>query len=940
MLPVFLTALATQVAANLPFTMPAGIPDPLAYYWLNDHAPGTGAPGAPPSCTASMTGCAGMTVKESISGVVDAGYVDYDTVDQPKGEYPGVTWVDDPHFGNVFQCGNSLTEAKDVVRLKDVDYGGPTTGNGKFTLNWWVKNPPGTDFDRRQKEQLFGHGDPHEISNAPNQIHIQVENLHVSNGHNGFNDGDHIYKDEIDTGGDIILILADSNDAQSCFRSAAGGARTPEGTIPLEYLGGQSGVSADGKYLTMNNPKREEVEDNSSRNVKWENTGGRRRTTGVVDVFPAMTCDALFTDLNAEGTASVGGGVVDMARVLTMCVDASGQPVTDEGDAMMCGRVSRARTIYTQVFEDDERTSVNRPGTIGVSADGTASGADDGWHMLTITTRPDGKKGFAFYIDGVKRAALPSEAGVGWDRYDYNNGGDPMNGGDPIDPVGPFRFCGREIPGDWTGEANVQFDARRNSNVQLAHFSVYNEAMTDAQIEDLRQAYVTRFFPDAAEGYSSLPGACRGPGKKPQKVNSKYKTSMTLAECKQECDSNAGQCKGFAYNPTANNGECLIYGPGFAGSCSVAGVKTKPVCESLGTCADTNKCDGGTHLGQACKDKCGDCSDTTADTKTSCENVGAIWTPLAWTAAPGTWTEPTDGWTGDSYGDTIVASVRQDDTSGYRCYDNDKYDHHPQCTGTIPVSEAVKSGTHMSDLTCTEAEVSSGAPGCGSTSDFSCATSTCGGSDCGDCDGCASTCAFCASCNAPGDGGWFGACSSLFLGLTMSEKTPEICSDIDGCTFVDAIVPAVITPIPHAKAEQYPGWQHMSGACRADDVGVKVNGKYSKTAGAGGAPATQTECKDHCDANDDCLGYAHQDNGWCLNYGPGLNVTDATWAADSHPNMGPILIANGNVQYICGVKVDEKSASPPKSKIEEQVSESCRPGAMLALAFWLTRLWQ
>jgi hypothetical protein len=176
------------------------------------------------------------------------------------------------------------------------------------------------------------------------------------------------------------------------------------------------------------------------------------------------------------------------------------------------------------------------------------------------------------------------------------------------------------------------------------------------------------------------------------------------------------------------------------------------------------------------------------------------------------------------------------------------------------------------------------------------------------------------------------------MGHTMAEKTVDICTAVDGCTFVDKIAQAAITPIPHAKATPYSGWKHMSGACRADEVGVKVNGRYSKKAGAGGVPATQLECKDHCAADNDCLGYAHQDNGWCLNYGPGLNVTDAIWTADTHPNMGPIEIANGNVAYICGVKVDATPGAP--KQVEEQVSESCRPGAMLALAFWLTRLWQ
>jgi hypothetical protein len=105
MLAVFLTALATQVAANLPFTMPTGIPDPLAYYWLNEGS--------------------GTAFKESVSDDANAGYVTYDIEDQPRDangdiKYPGPTWVKDPHFGDVFQCGNLDTEARDAVMLKDI----------------------------------------------------------------------------------------------------------------------------------------------------------------------------------------------------------------------------------------------------------------------------------------------------------------------------------------------------------------------------------------------------------------------------------------------------------------------------------------------------------------------------------------------------------------------------------------------------------------------------------------------------------------------------------------------------------------------------------------------------------------------------------------------------------------------------------------------------
>merc|ERR1719359_2567474 len=102
-----------------------------------------------------------------------------------------------------------------------------------------------------------------------------------------------------------------------------------------------------------------------------------------------------------------------MANMLLACVDGSGNEVTNEDDAMMCSRFNRGRTAYTRVFAEPGRTIMNRPGNIGVTKDGTDSGGDDGWHMLTITTNTDGTKGFAFYIDGVNRAALPMQPGVG-----------------------------------------------------------------------------------------------------------------------------------------------------------------------------------------------------------------------------------------------------------------------------------------------------------------------------------------------------------------------------------------------------------------------------------------------------------------------------------------------------------------------------------------------
>jgi hypothetical protein len=621
MLAPLLTALVTQVDADghLPITFPTGF-TPLAYYSFNEGS--------------------GRKFTESVSGNAEAGYVDFEVSDQPNGAYPGETWVQDPNFGNVFQCGNAETKAKDVLRLEDVDYG----STGKFTLNVWVRNPVGTDFDDREREQFFGHGDPQEITNGPNQIHIQLENLRLP------------------TGGEITMILGDSNDFQSCVKENSG-------LTPAQFS------------THSTNTDRELVE----------------QMTGM-DVFPATTCPALMAAVTAEGA--------DMAEVLSRClVNETTQEV------LGCNRVQRARSIKSRFFAE----SGEMLGTVGIT--------EDEWHMLTLTTKADGTKGFVVYLDGVARAATPYVEGIG---YDPGCTTCPQNGGDPIDPVGPFRFCGREKPGDWSGEAGARFDEERYSNVEIAHFSVYGDAMTAVQVEELRQEYFKVFFPDRVEGYSSQAGACRGPGGDQDKVNSKYKGGMTLDECAKECNDNAGQCKGFAYNKVSNSGECLIYGPEFQGTCSDATAKSKAACDALGTCSNSQ---------QTSEDTCGECSLISATSEATCDQVGGTWTPATWTSKGATWSEPSGDWTGDYHTSDLVVGVVA--SAGYRCYDVDPIDHHPKCEGDVPAVDD-------SSYRCTEADISNEVKGCRSTDDFSCATATCGTSNCGgDCRGCAEGCAYC-----------------------------------------------------------------------------------------------------------------------------------------------------------------------------------------------------
>jgi hypothetical protein len=860
MLALFLSALATEVSADghLPFAWPAGMPEPVAYYWLDEGS--------------------GEKLKESVSGDVEAGYVYHEVEDQPDGVYPGVTWRIDPHFGNVFQCGNEDTMAKDVLQFADVDYG----VNGPFTINLWVRNPIGSDFPSRQKEQLFGHGDANEMTSSPNQIHIQLENLHL-----GSSNG---------PGGEILTIIADGNDFPSCVK---------EGEL--------TGTQSEGHAT---NPDREAVE----------------ALTGV-DVFPVTTCSNLMAELNAEG--KVEGATLDDDCIYNTTLSNT--------TPIQCNRISRAASYKTTFFADDG-TIIQ--GTIGIT--------QDSWHMITLTTNSTGSKGFITFLDGVARGSTPY-AGFGQNN---NEADEPQNGGDPIDPVGPIRLCGREKPGDWTGESGRKFDDRRYANVELAHFSVYSGAMTAAQVEELRQAYLSTFFPKSKEGYADRPGACRGPGGENDKVNSKYKQGVTLEDCTEECNNNAAACKGFAYNPDANDGECLIYGPGFAGACSDTSADSPSACEALGTCSDADK---------TSEESCGSCSSSSGTTKATCEGIGQVWTPATWTSAGATWIGPSDGWIADFHAMNFVVHSEGNPygSTDYTCYDVDVFDHHAKCEGFVDVA----------GFNCAESDVDT-APGCTSTSDYLCAAgdggpgtdgaATCGSSSCGgDCNGCSLGCAYCSqACYNP-----TGHCPHVFVEMTKDEKVADECPA--GCTFVPAVTSARVVVV-HAPAEIYDGWTVNAGVCRADG-GAKPNGRYTNSAGADGGPPTQSECKDFCAAAENCIGYAHS-TAWCLNYGPDMNTTDEVWTGDNHPAT-TITEYKVNPAYICGEKdvthciwsadgcpttaapttaapTTAKAATPEEDTTAKPTSAAptttttttttlvdesiCRRGAMVALLVWLT----
>ena len=113
------------------------------------------------------------------------------------------------------------------------------------------------------------------------------------------------------------------------------------------------------------------------------------------------------------------------------------------------------------------------------------------WHQYLVTTRPDGAEGYNVYIDGVLEAADPYiGVGVNKTRRDQHQ----TTGGRPTDPTGPIRLCGRQYPGAWAGDTrDVLWNPGRYFLGKVAHFAVWDSAMTAAQVNSLHNSYVTMY---------------------------------------------------------------------------------------------------------------------------------------------------------------------------------------------------------------------------------------------------------------------------------------------------------------------------------------------------------------------------------------------------------------------------------------------------------------
>jgi len=149
------------------------------------------------------------------------------------------------------------------------------------------------------------------------------------------------------------------------------------------------------------------------------------------------------------------------------------------------------------------------------------------------------------------------------------------------------------------------------------------------------------------------------------------------AACEADCDlrlEKEAKCNGYAYNPDANNGECILYGPKLDGMCSDPSALNKAACDAIGSCdspaAASNENECGT-----CKDK------SSAKEEATCVLIDGTWIKGVWTSKGATWADAETPFTGESFPSVIIKNTTLEVNSKYNCYDVNIIDHLAHCIG-------------------------------------------------------------------------------------------------------------------------------------------------------------------------------------------------------------------------------------------------------------------
>ena len=364
--------------------LPPSIPDPMAYYFMNEGS--------------------GKYLGETMSGDAQAGevvhYVPHqqnaDRGSSAENKYQGPNWQGDDYFGTVIQCGRKTgrlatggEEQKDTLSLADLDYG----HSGRWAMSVWFRDED-INFEGASKQgQFFGHGDPTAYTTARNQLNVQLE-----------------------LDGSVWTGLFDSRDID-------------------RYAG-------------------------SNETLLVEEFGRAK----VDELYPDGVRADCFADRDCRGK---------FAHSTRTC------------------KTGQRRNVQGRTSADSYRYENSC----------TRDLYDSQWHHYLVTTRPDGAKGYNVYLDGTLRASSPGIEGVG----EVSKADDAINqavGGERFDPEGRMRFCGRATPGSWAGILDADqaglppgaiWREERYFHGKVAHFAIWDDALSERQVNDLHASYVDRF---------------------------------------------------------------------------------------------------------------------------------------------------------------------------------------------------------------------------------------------------------------------------------------------------------------------------------------------------------------------------------------------------------------------------------------------------------------
>lgn len=146
-----------------------------------------------------------------------------------------------------------------------------------------------------------------------------------------------------------------------------------------------------------------------------------------------------------------------------------GQPDTGIVRTMVRDSTDTEINPADPMFIDSDGCIAN-PSCVGVNSTGLFRNlsTDGNWHMITITTNPQGGKGIALYIDG--QLVAQTQPGV-----DYMNSAGRIataDGGNPISLNGTLTLCAR-----------ADLNSQRFYSGRLAHLRIFDFALNDSQVE-------------------------------------------------------------------------------------------------------------------------------------------------------------------------------------------------------------------------------------------------------------------------------------------------------------------------------------------------------------------------------------------------------------------------------------------------------------------------